>query len=147
MRKFRDQLFVRFDELTEELIWEHKRQVEKWGTQNHELPAWLMFLTEEVGELSEAIAEQQYREGTFDAIKAEAIQVATLALKIAEIAENEIESDGMPRMRCPRCRRVYVDYDGLGVLHCEACGYCQHPSAQANDEGRYICDLCGKDVS
>jgi NTP pyrophosphatase (non-canonical NTP hydrolase) len=146
MKKHTDNLLLSIDQLTLDVILENKRQVEKWGVQTHELPAWLMFLTEEVGELAEAIAENEYRDGEPDEIKAEAIQVATLALKIAEIAQVVIDCDGMPRMTCPKCGRVSTDWDGLGVLYCEKCGYCTHASSQGNDAGDYICDSCGEVV-
>lgn len=64
---------------------ENFRQLKLWGIQKHTLPEWLMFLTEEVGELAEAIAEFTYRRGAARTIHDEAIEVATLALKIAEM--------------------------------------------------------------
>ena len=64
---------------------ENSRQLEKWGIQWREGFEWLAYLTEEVGELAEAITENRYRAGTREAIRKEAIQVATLALKIAEM--------------------------------------------------------------
>ena len=71
---------------------ENFRHLEKWGIQNQTLPEWLMFLTEELGELAEAIAEFEYRKGAAWLIHDEAIQVATLALKIAEMIKlQEIE--------------------------------------------------------
>jgi len=57
----------------------------KRGVQNVSPFEWMTYLVEEVGELAEAISEAEYRKGTFDDIYKEAIQVATLALKIAEI--------------------------------------------------------------
>jgi len=64
---------------------ENLRQLKKWGVQDH-LPAeWLMFTTEELGELAEAIGEWNYRCGSTEAVVKEAIQTATLALKIAEM--------------------------------------------------------------
>jgi ribosomal protein L37AE/L43A len=44
---------------------------------------------------------------------------------------------------CPRCGIEQEDLDGFGVLHCPACGYCQHPSATRVD-GVWRCDLCGQ---
>ena len=72
---------------------ENFRQLAKWGNQKHTLPEWLMFLTEEIGELAEAIAEFEYRKGAACLIYDEAIEVATLALKIAEMIKlQEIET-------------------------------------------------------
>lgn len=73
------------DKLTEAVILESKYQVLKWGIQDVLPSEWMMFLTEELGELAEAISEFQYREGTIKSVTHEAIQVATLSLKIAEM--------------------------------------------------------------
>lgn len=90
MRKYRDECFRRIN--MNALIEENASQLMKWGVQNRTLPEWLMFLTEEVGELAEAIAEFIYRDGTPTQIWKEAIQTSTLALKIAEMIEvQEIE--------------------------------------------------------
>ena len=64
---------------------ESENQILKWGIQDHEPSEWLMFLTEEHGELAKAIAEWQYRDGSPVEVIKEAIQVATLAMKIAEM--------------------------------------------------------------
>jgi NTP pyrophosphatase (non-canonical NTP hydrolase) len=62
---------------------ESRFQIEKWGMQDRYPEEWLMFLTEEVGELAKAISEWKYREGSQGDIANEAVQVATLAIKIA----------------------------------------------------------------
>lgn len=64
---------------------ENGRQLDKWGVQSVSAFEWMTYLTEEVGELAEAISEHEYRNGRKEQIVKEAIQVATLALKIAEI--------------------------------------------------------------
>lgn len=61
------------------------RQLSKWGLQRHPPEEWMLYLTEEVGELAKAIAEDKYdRGGSPAAVVSEAIQVATLALTIVE---------------------------------------------------------------
>lgn len=45
------------------------------------------------------------------------------------------------KVRCPDCGWEYDDADGLGVYHCEQCGYCLHASATDG-----VCDYCGKEV-
>jgi NTP pyrophosphatase (non-canonical NTP hydrolase) len=65
---------------------EDDRQRAKWGFQKHTPEEWLMYLTEEVGELAKAISENKYRGGPRVDIRDEAIEVATLALKIASMA-------------------------------------------------------------
>lgn len=39
---------------------------------------------------------------------------------------------------CPKCKTAQEDNDGFGVLYCEHCKYCAHPSTTAD-----VCDLCG----
>ena len=70
------------------ILLESENQIRKWGIQDHTPAEWLMFLTEEHGELAEAIAEWQFRDGNPVNVIKEAIQVATLALKIAEMIDN-----------------------------------------------------------
>ena len=66
---------------------ENQRQLRKWGFQTHRPEEWLMYLTEEVGELAKAMSEYKYnRGGTAEDIEKEAVQVATLAAKMARMA-------------------------------------------------------------
>ena len=67
------------------VIDEHNRQISKWGIQTATPFEWLCYLTEEVGELNQAIAEHHYRRGEKEAVIKEAVQVATLTLKILEM--------------------------------------------------------------
>jgi len=69
---------------------ESENQVRKWGVQIHTAFEWLTYTTEELGELAEAISEYEYRDGTKEQVIKEAIQVATLTLKIAEMFEMEV---------------------------------------------------------
>lgn len=64
---------------------EHWKQVSKLGVQKKTLFEWMCYLTEEVGELAEAISEHEYRNGTVNNIEKEAVQVAALACKIIEV--------------------------------------------------------------
>ncbi len=64
---------------------ENVRQLEKWGVQDHEPFEWLGFATEELGETAKAIGEFSYRGGVVEDVVKEAVQTATLMLKIAEM--------------------------------------------------------------
>lgn len=64
---------------------ENTSQLNKWGIQTRTPSEWLMFLGEEFGELCKAVAEHQFRDGNKWEVFSEAIQVATLSLKIAEM--------------------------------------------------------------
>ena len=70
---------------------ENLRQLKKWGVQDHEPFEWLGFTLEELGELAEAIGEYQFRDGSAEDVVKEAIQTATLSLKIAEMFQDLVE--------------------------------------------------------
>lgn len=72
---------------------ENKNQINKWGIQDHTPYKWLAILIEEVGELAEGLLianeddiflSKDNQDNTIN----EAIQVATLSLKIAEMVAN-----------------------------------------------------------
>jgi NTP pyrophosphatase (non-canonical NTP hydrolase) len=90
MKHYTDQLLKNFDTLMTEIFKENGRQFEKWGIQSHTLFEWLAYATEELGELSQAISEHVYRQGTAEDIFKEAIQLATLSLKIAGMIQKEV---------------------------------------------------------
>jgi len=64
---------------------ENMRQLKKWGIQDREPFEWLGFATEELGETANAIGEFTFRCGNPEDVVKEAIQTATLMLKIAEM--------------------------------------------------------------
>lgn len=68
---------------------ESEHQIIKWGIQTHTLFEWLNYTLEELGELAKAISEHEYRSGTKKEIYDEAIQTATLCLKIAEMTNEK----------------------------------------------------------
>uniref|UniRef100_A0A6M3LSQ5 NTP pyrophosphohydrolase MazG putative catalytic core domain-containing protein n=1 Tax=viral metagenome TaxID=1070528 RepID=A0A6M3LSQ5_9ZZZZ len=77
-----------FIELKSLVLHENLRQLEKWGVQDHEPFEWLGFATEELGETAQAIGEFCYRGGLAEDVVKEAIQTATLMLKIAEMYQH-----------------------------------------------------------
>lgn len=85
MKKYRDRMFINKDWLFDQLDEENLRQIEKWGIQERSAFEWLAYTMEELGELAEAISEYEYRGGAKEKVISEAFQVATLALKIAEM--------------------------------------------------------------
>ena len=84
--KWIDKELVTLNTLIEKISGENNRQIGKWKIQTRTPFEWMCYLTEEVGELAEAISETEYRNGNEQHIFDEAIQVATLALKIAEMS-------------------------------------------------------------
>ena len=91
MRKYKDRCFRDFDWILDQIMKENAMQVDKWGVQSHSAFEWLTYTTEELGELAKAISEHEYRGGLKEKVISEAFQVATLALKIAEMFENQEE--------------------------------------------------------
>lgn len=50
----------------------------------------------------------------------------------------EFDPDEAIMIACPQCGAEQQDFDGFGVVHCDACGYCAHLSATGG-----VCDICG----
>ena len=61
------------------------------------------------------------------------------AAAIASFKQAMRKQNPAPAMACPQCGAEYDDFDGVGVLHCEHCGYCKHASIT---DGK--CDYCGQ---
>lgn len=71
----------------EKVLAEDLKQFNKWGVQQHDPYRWLAILVEEVGELAQAILKNEFENDITEKIENEAIQVATLALKIAKMSQ------------------------------------------------------------
>lgn len=84
-----EDLLLKDKRIFEMVMEENNRQLNKWGIQDRSPFEWLAYTTEELGELSEAISEYVYRGGLQSAVVKEAIQSATLCLKIAEMFLNK----------------------------------------------------------
>ena len=94
MRQYTD-LFLKDDKwILEKVRAENKYQQNKWGLQTHSAYEWLTYTAEELGSLAKAIDAYECRNGSRAAVISEAIQVATLALKIAEMYELGGGTDG-----------------------------------------------------
>ena len=85
MKQYMDRQLKDNNWIIKNIQFENRRQIVKWGIQKHSSFEWLTYTTEELGELAQAISEYEYRDGTKKQVFKEAIQVATLALKIAEM--------------------------------------------------------------
>ncbi len=49
--------------------------------------------------------------------------------------------NGLPESICPRCKAPQDDPDGFGVLGCDKCDFCTHPSASGG-----VCDVCHRSL-
>jgi NTP pyrophosphatase (non-canonical NTP hydrolase) len=66
------------------VLQERQRQDEKWGEQNHDPAVYLTVLVEEVGEFAQATLHDRYGGSAATGLRAEAVQVAAVALAIVE---------------------------------------------------------------
>ena len=80
-------------EIVDKVYEEHDSQIRKWGYQHRTIYEWLAYATEELGELSAAICDYEYpgRNGKKEDIVTEAIQTATLCLKIAAMYSDDLQ--------------------------------------------------------
>jgi hypothetical protein len=83
-------LCLQVNNFHKEIEMENHYQLEKWGVQDHEPFTWLAFATEELGELSNAMSAYIYRDGHRENVVTEAIQTATLCIKIAEMFRHSL---------------------------------------------------------
>ena len=90
----KDLCLVSQHELFKKVQDEHHAQIAKWGVQDRHPFEWLAFALEELGETSDAISEWFYRGGEPEHVVKEAIQTATLCIKIAEMFNHiEVNND------------------------------------------------------
>jgi len=81
-----------------EVVKERARQDAKWGEQNHDPVFWLGILGEEFGELCQAINEtvfdngpEERKKGGYANMRAEAVQVAAVAVAFVEMLDRRYE--------------------------------------------------------
>lgn len=85
MKKYKDLRLNNKKILFNKIIEESVRQCEKHGIESVPAFQWMSYLTEEVGELAQAINDNYFCKQSKKNVIEESIQVATLALKIAEM--------------------------------------------------------------
>lgn len=86
---------------------ERERQNKKWGEQNHDDYRWLAILTEEVGELAQAILHDEFGGSHAGTAKTELVHVAAVAVQWLECMER--------RQLTPRALDVCPSCDGEGT--------------------------------
>lgn len=96
--KLTDRRLVRLADLLALVVNESREQVCKWGVQVRTPFEWMCYLHEESGELAQAVNENYYNGASPAAVVREAIQVATLALKIAEMYMPQEEEEHQPKV-------------------------------------------------
>ena len=74
---------------------ERDRQDEMWGEQNHDPYKYLAILVEEIGEVSDAILEADFRSGSWDNYRTELVQVAAVAVAMVECFDRSRSKGGL----------------------------------------------------
>jgi NTP pyrophosphatase (non-canonical NTP hydrolase) len=71
-----------------EVGWERERQDAKWGEQNHDLPTYLAILTEEVGEVAEAVLEHRFpgQAEKYSAVEVETARLCVVRDELVQVA-------------------------------------------------------------
>lgn len=78
---------------------ERRRQDEKWGEQNILNPEWLAVITEELGEVAEAVLQhrfspkEQVRANGLEDLRCELVQVAAVAVAWVEALDRQEAPD------------------------------------------------------
>lgn len=97
---------------------ERERQNKKWGEQNHDDYRWLAILTEEVGELAQAILHDEFGGSHAGTAKNELVHVAAVAVQWLECMERrQLTKRALDGAECV-CEN-HTDNDGW---RCNVCG-------------------------
>lgn len=82
------------------------------------------------------------RRERIDGTTAEQLSAELSALADHWLATQGDAPPGSVLATCPKCKRANNDFDGFGVLKCDFCDYCTHPSITGS-----TCDLCKTDCT
>lgn len=85
---------VRQNSVIQEIRTERKRQDDKWGEQDHKPSIWMAILGEEFGELCQEALRFDFGDVKDENLRAEAIQVAAVALALVECIDRNGWIDG-----------------------------------------------------
>jgi len=77
------------NKVLQKVIQERGKQNQKWGQQNHKDAIWLVILTEEVGETSQAILHDIFGGHASGNVEEELIQVAAVAIQWLECIQRK----------------------------------------------------------
>lgn len=84
------------NDVLNDVVLERSRQDKKWGEQNHMPPVWISILSEELGELCQAVNEtifdngvNERKKGGYENMRKEAIQVAAVAVAFVEYLDRD----------------------------------------------------------
>ena len=99
---------------------ERERQNKKWGEQNHDDYRWLAILTEEVGELAQAILHDEFGGSHAGTAKTELVHVAAVAVQWLECMERRQLTQRALDERACSC--VLYAPSKSNLCQCAVCG-------------------------
>lgn len=97
------QMFETMKAVFEKIRKERIRQHNKWGKQDHDNFIWLSILTEEVGELSEAVLHENFGGKKSDKVEKELIHVAAVATQWLEILHDNESKNPIANLTVEMC--------------------------------------------
>ena len=53
-----------------------------------------------------------------------------------------MEGGEITKVQCPNCGAWHESAGGAELEHCTVCGWCNHPYASIDSNGREICVVC-----
>ena len=75
-----------------DIVEERRNQDKKWGEQNHDDYIWHAILTEEIGEVSQAILHDRFGGAAAGTVRTELVQVAAVALAWIECIDRRLKT-------------------------------------------------------
>lgn len=92
----------RMDLVLADVLAERIRQDDQWGEQNHADHWWHLILTEEVGEVAQAVLHDWFGGPAEDTVREELVQVAAVALSWLEAIDRRRNEEGAEIARAAR---------------------------------------------
>jgi NTP pyrophosphatase (non-canonical NTP hydrolase) len=85
-------LMIQLPDGFRDIVKERRNQDKKWGEQNHDDYTWHAILTEEIGEVSQAILHDRFGGAAAGTVRAELVQVAAVALAWIECIDRRLKT-------------------------------------------------------
>jgi hypothetical protein len=85
-----EQALAGIDPVLKDIKRQREKQLEKWGTQQHDPKMWLAILGEEFGEVAKEIAETHVKDFDVAAYRKECLHVAAVASAMVQCLDDGI---------------------------------------------------------
>ena len=122
---------------------ERLRQNKKFGEQNHDDYHWLAVLTEEVGELAQAILHDEFGDKAAGTAPAELIQVAAVAVQWLECIQRRKASDASQEAACHwSYGSKFDEFDNVWESDCGE--QWEFIDGDPGENGMKFCHNCGR---